>query len=85
MSNIDRYDPHSKGSVTFNNFGWLVRYEDYKKLKAEIKVMIESRDELLEALKLSVETEIDEGYVFKDSIQRAEATKETMKGGETNQ
>jgi len=48
MSIVERYVPYSKGSVTFNNFGWLVRYDDYKKLEKENKALRASRDELVE-------------------------------------
>jgi len=38
---VDRFEPHSRGSVCFNSFGWLVRYDDYKKLQAENARLIE--------------------------------------------
>jgi len=44
---VDRYEPNSKASVTFNNFGWLVRYDDYQKLQAENKALKEHHTQIL--------------------------------------
>lgn len=47
-----------------------------EKLEKENKALKQSRDELLSALIVAVEAEANEGYVFDDTIQRAQALKE---------